>query len=174
MSSRDISVVASQMDLPHKGSAMREERPCHDQPVGRWSFVNNLLKCISINHNVCLILLVMTSSKMETAPALLALCEGDPRSPVDSPHKGQWRGALIFFYLRLNKRFSKQSRRRQFETPSRSFWRHCNVIFVHEGRIDNESELIEVLAWYREGDNPSTEPNTTWFTDAYMRHQGPF
>ena len=80
----------------------------------------------------------------------------------------------FFFYLRLNKRFSKQSRRRRFETPSRSFWRHCNVIFVPEGRIDNESELIEVLAWYREGDNPSTEPNTTWFTDAYMRHQGPF
>ena len=28
--------------------------------------------------------------------ALLALCEGNHRSPVDSPHKGQWRGALMF------------------------------------------------------------------------------
>ena len=26
------------------------------------------------------------------------------RSPVNSPHKGQWRGALILLYLRLNKR----------------------------------------------------------------------
>ena len=31
------------------------------------------------------------------------------RSPVNSPHKGQWRGALMFFFdLRLNKRLSKQ------------------------------------------------------------------
>ena len=33
------------------------------------------------------------------------------RSPVNFPHKSQWRGALmLFFYLRRNKRFSKQSR----------------------------------------------------------------
>ena len=31
------------------------------------------------------------------------------------------------FDLRLNKRLSKQSRRRWFETPSRSLWRHCNA-----------------------------------------------
>ena len=31
-----------------------------------------------------------------------------------------------FFYLRLNKRLRKQSRRRWFETPSRLSWRHCN------------------------------------------------
>ena len=34
-----------------------------------------------------------------------------------------------FFDLRLNKRLSKQSRRWWFETPSRSLWRHCNVLF---------------------------------------------
>ena len=28
----------------------------------------------------------------------------------------------------LNKQLSKQSRRRWFETPSRSLWRHCNVL----------------------------------------------
>ena len=32
--------------------------------------------------------------QMETFSALLALCEGNPL--VDSPHKGQWRGALMF------------------------------------------------------------------------------
>ena len=37
---------------------------------------------------------------------------GIHRSPVNSPHKGQCRGALMFFfYPRLNKRLSKQSRR---------------------------------------------------------------
>ena len=50
-----------------------------------------------------------------------------PLSPVNSPHKGQWRRALIFFFdLGLIKHLSKQSRRRWFETPSRSSWRHCN------------------------------------------------
>ena len=55
---------------------------------------------------------------------------GIHRSPVNSPHKGQWRGDFfIFFDLRLNKRLNKPPRRRWFETPSCSFWRHCNAIF---------------------------------------------
>ena len=33
----------------------------------------------------------------------------------------------VFINLRLNKRFSKQSRPRLFKTPSRSLWRHCNA-----------------------------------------------
>ena len=33
----------------------------------------------------------------------------------------------VFFYLRLNKRLSKQTRRRWFGTSPRSLWRHCNV-----------------------------------------------
>ena len=34
--------------------------------------------------------------QMKTFSALLAICAGIHRSPVNSPHKGQWRGALIF------------------------------------------------------------------------------
>ena len=37
------------------------------------------------------------------------------------------RSSDVFFDLRLNKRLSEASRRRWFETPSRSSWRHCNV-----------------------------------------------
>ena len=33
-----------------------------------------------------------------------------------------------FFYLRPNKRLSKRSWGWWFETPSRSLWRHCNVL----------------------------------------------
>ena len=47
-------------------------------------------------------------------------------SPVNFPHKGQWRGALMFFYLRLNKRLSKQSWGWWFETVSHPLWRHRN------------------------------------------------
>ena len=34
--------------------------------------------------------------QMETFSALLALCERIHRGPVNSPHKGQWREALMF------------------------------------------------------------------------------
>ena len=33
----------------------------------------------------------------------------------------------VFFYLRLNKRLSKQSRGWWFDMPSHPWWRHCNV-----------------------------------------------
>ena len=53
---------------------------------------------------------------------------GIHRSPVDSPHRGQRRGSLGFFFdLRLNKRLRKHWRRWWFETPSRSLWRQCDV-----------------------------------------------
>ena len=34
---------------------------------------------------------------MEAFSSLLGLCEGN--SPVDSPHKDHWRGALMFFFI---------------------------------------------------------------------------
>ena len=34
--------------------------------------------------------------QMETFSGLLALCVGNSPVPVNSPHKGQWRGALMF------------------------------------------------------------------------------
>ena len=34
--------------------------------------------------------------QMERFSALLALCAGNSPIPVNSPHKGQWRGALMF------------------------------------------------------------------------------
>ena len=34
--------------------------------------------------------------QMETFSVLLALCVGNSAVPVNSPHKGQWRGALMF------------------------------------------------------------------------------
>ena len=63
---------------------------------------------------------------METFPRYWPFVRGIHRSPVNSPHKGQWRGALVFSLIcALNKRLSKQSWGWWFETPSRSLWRHC-------------------------------------------------
>ena len=53
------------------------------------------------------------------------IVRGIHQSPVNSPHKGQWRG--VFFDLRMNKLLSKQSWGWWFETPLCSLWRHCNV-----------------------------------------------
>ena len=65
--------------------------------------------------------------QMGTFSVLLALCEGN--TPVTGGFPSQrpaTRSFDVFFDLRLNERVSKQSRRRWFETPSRSSWRHCN------------------------------------------------
>ena len=40
--------------------------------------------------------------------------------------------------------------------------------FVHNGPIDNEPALVQVMAWRRIGDKPLSEPMLTRFTDAYM------
>ena len=42
--------------------------------------------------------------------------------------------------------------------------------FVPKGPIDNESVLVQVMAWRRTGDKLLPEPMLTQFTDAYMRH----
>ena len=69
--------------------------------------------------------------QMETFSALLALCEGNP--PVTGD---------ISFDLRLNKRLSKQSIHRWFETPSSSLWRHCD--FSEHTHFDRVGLLLDV------------------------------
>ena len=60
-------------------------------------------------------------------PRYWPFVRGIHRSPVNSPHKGQWHGASMFFLdLRLNKRLSKHLWGWWFETASCSLWRHGN------------------------------------------------
>ena len=58
--------------------------------------------------------------QMGTFSALLALCEGNPPVTGGFPSQRPVTRSFDFFYLCLNKRLSKQSRRQWFETPSRS------------------------------------------------------
>ena len=54
--------------------------------------------------------------------------QGIHRSPVNSPQKGQWRGALMFSLICvLNKRLSKQWWGWWLETPTHLLWRHFSV-----------------------------------------------
>ena len=64
--------------------------------------------------------------QMETFSALLAICAGNSPVPGEFPaQRPVTRSFDVFFDLRLNKRLSKQSWGRWFETLS--LWRHCNV-----------------------------------------------
>ena len=73
--------------------------------------------------------------QMETFSALLAIWRGIHRSPVNSPHRGQWRG--VSFDMRPIKRLSNQSRGWRFETPSRPLWRHYNEVSTVSDPINN-------------------------------------
>ena len=65
--------------------------------------------------------------KWKHSPRYWPFVRGIHRSPVNSPHKGQWRGALVFSLIcAWIKSLGKQSWGWWFETPSRSLWRHCN------------------------------------------------
>ena len=58
---------------------------------------------------------------------------GIHRSPVNSPHKDQWRGALRFslIYTRINKRLSKQWWGWWFESTLCPLWCHYNATIYH-------------------------------------------
>ena len=69
---------------------------------------------------------------METFFALLVFCLGIFRSPVNSPHKGQWRGALMFSVICAWIRYSKESWGWRLKTPSSQLWRHSNAEIYDE------------------------------------------
>ena len=84
--------------------------------------------------------------QMETFFALLAICAaGNSLVPGEFPaQRPVTRSFGVFFDLRLNKRFSKQSWDWWFETLSRPLWCHCNVhrnftfvtpVFRHTNRL---------------------------------------
>ena len=68
--------------------------------------------------------------QMEIFSALLAFCVGN--SPVTGEFPAQrpvTRSLDVFFDLGLYQQLSKRWRRRWFETPWRSLYRHCNASF---------------------------------------------
>ena len=69
--------------------------------------------------------------KWKYFPRYWPYVRGIPRSPVNSPHKGQWRGALMFSLICagtndwVNNRGASDLRR------YRAWWRHGNVSRLH-------------------------------------------
>ena len=86
--------------------------------------------------------------QMETFAVLLALCAGNSTVTGEFlSQKAVTRSFDVFFDLRLNKRLSKQSKRRWFEAPSRSIWRHRN-----ESNGQDEATFYDTVipSWYYE------------------------
>ena len=87
--------------------------------------------CISTRNTGCVRGAPRWRHQMKTFSALLALCEGNPLVTGGFPsQRPVTRSFDVFFHLRLNKRLSKQSRRRWFETPSDSLLRHRDTNFL--------------------------------------------
>ena len=78
--------------------------------------------------------------QMETFSALLALCAGNSPVPVNSPHKGQWRGTLMFSLIcaRINDWVNNREagdlrRHRTYDVTVMHFYLICSrTIVVHQ------------------------------------------
>ena len=109
----NLSIWLNPLNLSHEPDKMAwkldQEDPCHQCPWWR--------------------------HQMETFPALLALCEGNPpvtgRFPSQRPVTQSFN---VFFDLHLNKQLNKQSRCRWFETPLHLLWHHCNDMSMFSGQ----------------------------------------
>ena len=64
--------------------------------IHRWPWLLNHVVLYHFEHYLSEIVISWWRHQMETFSVLLAICAGIHRSPVNSPHKGQWHGALIF------------------------------------------------------------------------------
>ena len=76
--------------------------------------------------------------QMETFSALLAICAGNSPVPVNSPHKGQWRGALMFTLICaringwVNNREAGDLRRYRSHYDVIVMWCFCDISLVQE------------------------------------------
>ena len=127
-------------------SAYQETVNVTDASIHTQLFICNLIWefpecgiCISIIRNTIQttnsVATTWLRHQMEAFSALLTICAGN--SPVTGEFPAQrplTRSFDVFFDMLLNKRLSKQSRRRWLETSWHSSWRHCNenaVSFWH-------------------------------------------
>ena len=106
----------------------------------RWQF-RQITECFFIHHDDVI--------KWKHFPRYWPFVRGIHRSPVNSPHKGQWRGALMFSLICvwINGWENNRELGWWFETLSRPLWRHCNA--SPYGKCDrtdwskHDSELIQ-------------------------------
>ena len=83
--------------------------------------------------------------QIEISSALLALCEVNSSVTGEFPsQRPVTRGFDVFFDLRMNRRLCKPSRRRWFETLSRSLWRHLVTWYRYPYPTSNYESCIQI------------------------------
>ena len=98
-----------------------------------------------ISQGSILLCLPWLRHQMKTFPLYWPLCEGYPTVTGGFPSQRPVSWSLdIFFDLCLNKRLSKQSRRRSLEKPSRSFKCRCKVSRFN---LDGNFVLMLFYSW---------------------------
>ena len=82
--------------------------------------------------------------QMETFSALLAICAGIHLSPVNSPHKGQWRGALMFslIFAWMNGWVNTRE-----AGDLRCYHAHYDVLVMEFRSISHQLPKISILKW---------------------------
>ena len=95
---------------------------------------------------------MMTSWNGNIFGVTVAICAGNSLVTGEfPPQRPVTRSFDVFFYLRLNKRLSKQSWGWWSQTPSRPLWHHCNdylissAMSVAELKSTFQAKLIEGL-----------------------------
>ena len=83
--------------------------------------------------------------KWKHLPRYWLLVRGIHRSQVNFPHKGKWRGALVFSLICT---WTNSWRRRWFQTPSRLLWRHFNECFILNRIIWTHGYFLGKTLWY--------------------------
>ena len=114
-------------DSSHNGWLMRKAFSCHDvnPAYGQEHVIVGPTFCAS-NANA----MIKTVFPWWRHGSLFRVTGPLWGKSTDDLQKQVTRSFDIFFDLRLNRQLSKHSRRRWFETTSRSLWRHCNVFFL--------------------------------------------
>ena len=92
-----------------------------------WQYAGSIWLCNHPRHTttVWVVSIMVTSSNVNIFRVTGPLW-GEPPVTGDSPKNLVTRNLDVFFDLHPNKQLGKQSRRRRFETSSRSLWRPCN------------------------------------------------
>ena len=112
--------------------------------------------------------------QMEAFSALLAFCVEIHRWPVKSPHKSQWRGALVFSMISA---WTNSWASNGYAGDLRRHRAHYNVIVIWM-KI-NQWISLKLLLWapinngptFVEVSQPVLESMMTQFIDAYMCHK---
>ena len=120
----------------------------HLQPHSDWKWTNRARLSPMFAYNILYqlrrglyrwLISIMTSSNGNTF-RLIALCEENPPVTGGFPSQRPVAGSFdVFFDLSVNELLIKHTRRRWFETPSHSLWRHMGRI-LKLTKVSNSSD----------------------------------